>query len=106
LLYDEIKDMDRFANFKGARILGYCLHVLGLKVTDRHKGYQREFYPIQAAAVSWAKANYGKLLLDHPKVASVVLQGSLSFDADKKRFVKTYANDTEKEPVREFLDID
>lgn len=106
LLYNEIKDMNRFANFKGARILGYCLNILGLKLMDRHQGYQKEFYPLQAAAVSWTKANYKRLLADHPKVAQTCLQGSVSYDSVNHRLIKTYANETEKEPAHDFLDLD
>jgi hypothetical protein len=106
LLYGKIKEMDKFANFQGAHILGYCLNVLGLKLTDRHKGFQKEFYPLQAAALSWTKANYKKLLADHPKVAKACLQGTVSYDAEHHRLVKTYSNATEKEPVREFFELD
>jgi hypothetical protein len=41
LCYDEIKEMDDFPNFKGAKILGFCLHVLGLTPIDRHGRYQK-----------------------------------------------------------------
>lgn len=107
LLYEEIKEMDRlFPNFKGARILGYCLNVLGLELTNRHKGHRKEFYPLQAAALDWTKANYKRLLADHPKVAEACLQGSVTYDSDKHRLVKTYSNDTGKEPNRKYLDLD
>ncbi len=106
LLYDEIKEMDEFANFKGARVLGYCLNVLGLKAVDRHKSYQKEFYPLHAAVLAWTKANYKKLLADHPKVAQVCLQGSVSYDAAKHRLVKTYADEIKREPTREYLELD
>lgn len=105
LLYKEIKKMDRFANFKGARILGYCLNIFGLKLIDRHKGHGKEFYPLQATAISWTKANYKRLLVDHPNVAKACLQGSVSYDRENHRLVKTYAAATEKEPVHEFLDV-
>jgi hypothetical protein len=98
--------MDTFANFKGGRILGYCLHVLGLTLTDRHKGFHKEFYPLQAAALRWTKANFKRLLSDHPQVANACLEGSVSYDSDNRRLVNTYANATEKEPMREFLDLD
>jgi hypothetical protein len=106
LLYNEIKRMDQFANFKGARILGYCLHVLGLAPTNRHTGYHRECYPLQAAALGWAKANFKRLLADHPRVAKACLQGSVSYDSDTHRLVKSFENATEKEPQHEFLELD
>lgn len=105
LLYDEIKRMDEWANFKGARILGYCLHVLGLTLRDRHTGYQKEFYPLQLMALRWVKANFRKLLTDHPKVAQACLQGSISYDAEGHRLVQTYENAIGKEPQRFFFEL-
>lgn len=106
LLYSEILRMDEFANFKGARILGYCLNVLGLTRGSRYKSYSKEFYPLRAAAITWTKANYHRLLADHPKVAEACIQGSVTYDAEKHRLVKTYSNETRKEPNREYLDLD
>ena len=106
MIYDEIKKMDRFANFKGARLLGFCLNVLGLKLADRHRGFRREFYPLQAAAISWVKANYRVLLAEHPEVAEACLQGQISYDRDNHRLVQTYSDRTGKEPSREFLYLD
>jgi hypothetical protein len=105
LLFTEIKRMDHFANFKGAHILGFCLNVLGLKLIDRHNDYRKEFYPLQAAALRWTEANYLKLVADHPKVAEACLQGSISYDADNHRLVKTFSGATEPEPDRDYLNI-
>jgi hypothetical protein len=30
LLYDEVARMNEFANFQGAKIIGFCLNVMGL----------------------------------------------------------------------------
>jgi hypothetical protein len=106
LLYEEIARMGTFANFKGARILGYCLNVLGLTLNDRHKGYDKEFYPLRAAVLHWTKANYGRLVSDHPKVAETCLQGSISYDASKRQLVNTFGGELGKEPNRVRLDID
>jgi hypothetical protein len=106
LLYDDIMEMDRFANFQGAQTLGFCLNVLGLELTDRHSGFRKEFYPLQASALRWTKANYKRLLVDHPKVAETCLQGSVSYDAEKHRLVKTYSRETGKEPDRAYLELD
>lgn len=106
MIYDEIKRMDRFANFKGARLLGFCLNVLGLKLTDRHRGFRREFYPLQALGIRWVKANYRVLLAEHPEVAEACLQGQISYDRDNHRLVQTYSDRTGKEPSREFLYLD
>ena len=98
--------MDELVNFRGARLLGFCLNVLGLKLTDRHRGFQREFYPLQAASIGWVKANYRTLLAEHPEVAEACVQGRISYDHDNHRLVQTYSDRTGKEPNREFLYLD
>ena len=47
LLYDEILRMNGFPNFKGARILGFCLNVMGLMVAN--DGIHRESRALQKA---------------------------------------------------------
>jgi hypothetical protein len=106
LLYSEIKEMDKFANFKGARIIGYCLNVLGLSLVDRHKGFRKESYPLQAIVLRWIKANFHNLLANHPKVAATCIQGSIEYDAVRDRLSKTFSDETGKEPHREYLDLD
>ena len=106
LLYNEIVKMNTFANFKGARTIAYCLNILGLKLVDRHKGYPKEFYPLQAAVLFWVKKNYSRLLRDHPKVAKACLTGTLTYEPERHRIVKTYSNDTGKTPSTEALSID
>ncbi len=103
-LFDEIKEMDSFANFQGARALGFCLNVLGL--TPNRRGYGREWYPLSAMAVRWAKRNYLRLVRDHPHVAATCLQGSVTYDAVGKRLVKEFNNDTGKNRPREVLPLD
>jgi hypothetical protein len=106
LLYEEIKRMDKFANFRGARLIGYCLNVLGLTLVDRHNGFHKENYPLQAAVLMWTKKHYRKLLSEHPKVAQACLQGSVTYDSKHHRLVKTYGDDTGKEPKQEFLGLE
>lgn len=106
LIYAEIKEMDKFPNFKGARFLGYCLNVFGLTLVDRHKGFRRNVYPLQAAVLDWTKRNYRRLVTGDPKVAEACLQGAVTYDAENHRLVKTFSNATKKEPVCVFLKLD
>jgi hypothetical protein len=105
LLYDEIRGMDEWPNFKGAHALGFCLLVLGLSPIDRHKGHRKEDSPLQAVAARWASKNYARLLSDHPEVAAACLMGSVTYDNVGHRFVKTFADHTRKEPQREYLKV-
>ena len=50
LLYDEIADMRRFPNFKGAKILGFCLNVIGLTV--RQGNYDKDSRALQKALLA------------------------------------------------------
>jgi hypothetical protein len=106
LMFDEIKRMDEFPNFKGARILAYCLNVLGLNPGNRHDGYDRHDYPLRKLAHDWIKSNYRNLLENHPKVAEACLTFRVEYDAENHRLMKTYSDETRKEPNRSFLELD
>jgi hypothetical protein len=96
LLFDQLKELDRFPNFVGGHILGFCLNVLGLDAGRRDRTHLREEYPLRVCAIKWSKKNYTRLLENHPEVAKVCLQGSISYRADPPRLVKTYSNATKK----------
>ena len=105
-LYDEIKRMDEWGNFKGARILGLCLNVLGFS-GKRTRDYRREQSVLAGPVVAWTKRNYLRLVEDHPNVANACLHGSIEFDAANHQLVKTYSgNQTLKEPKRVYLKLD
>lgn len=105
LLFDEIKGMETFPNFKASKILGLCLNVLGLSEPDQ-KGYRRDERPLTQAVQSWAKRNYLRLVEVNPRVAEDCLSGSISFDAENQRLVKTFARGINLEPPKEYLDLD
>lgn len=104
LLYDEIKRLEDFPNFKSSRILGLCLNVLGLSVSGSQsdRGEKR----LRCAVLSWAKKNYLLLRKVHPPVAESCLIGSITFDNETNRLVKTYAQGLRLEPSREYLDLE
>jgi hypothetical protein len=104
LLFDEIKGMEEFPNYKGARVLGYCLNVLGL-TADRREGRDRDEYPLRIAVLNWTCRNYLKLVDKLPPVAEACLIGSITFDREHERLVKTYAQGLDVEPAREYLQL-
>ena len=89
ILYNEIRRMDEWGNFKGGRVLGYCLNILGIKLRDK-KGYRSEFYPLQKAVLDWTVNNYARLLEEHPNVAKVCLHGKISYDEETNSLTETY----------------
>lgn len=106
LIYSEIKRMDAFPNFKGARILGFCLNVLGLSLRDRHTGHRKEEYPLQSFVIRWTEKNYARLVANNPKVAAACLQGKMTYDEEKHKIIATFSNETGKNPKTSELQIE
>lgn len=88
LLYDEIAEMNRFPNFKGARILSYCLNVMGFAI--REKDYRPHSIALQKAVLSWTKKNFVWLHSYHPEIAEECLVDGITYDEKNQRLLKTY----------------
>jgi len=88
-LYDYVVSIEKLPNYQNARVLGFCLNVLGLRVHDR-KGYGKEAYPLAKSVQSWVRKNFAKLYSDFPDVAESALIGSITYDSAKNRLVQTY----------------
>lgn len=105
LLYNEIADMKRFPNFKGAKILGFCLNVMGLTV--RQSDYDKDSRALQKAVLAWTKKNYVWLHGYNPRVAEACLVDGMTYDADNRRLVRTYpAEGLRREPSHVYLGLD
>jgi len=107
LLYDEVCKLTRFSNYKGARVLGYCLYVLGVNATPRRNtAFPREAFALAKAVQSWARKGYLRMRAENKDVADAVLIGSLSFDEPKARLLKTYAKGLRHEAPTDYLQLD
>lgn len=107
LLYDEVAKMKTtgFPNFKGARILGFCLNVMGISVQDQV--YFRDSRPLQKAILSWTKKNYRWLHSENPRVAEACLVDGITLDLEHWRLVRTHpVEGLRREPIFEYLDLD
>jgi len=104
LLFDEIKEMERWPNYKGARILGFCLNVLGLSVGE--KEINERCYPLRKAVLNWTRKNYLAIVEENPDIAEYCLSGGVTFDSENRRLVKTYMRGTNREAPREYLNLD
>jgi hypothetical protein len=104
LIYNEIKEMERFPNFKGAKLLAFCLNVMGLKV-DR-PSIDKEYRPLHRALIAWTRRNYESLRAANLEVAEACLVDGISYDAEKRRLVRTYpAGGLRKVPSYVYLDV-
>jgi len=90
LIYNEIRTMDKFFNFRGAAYLGFCLNVLGLE-RKRNREYRQEEDSLRRAVLHWVQNNYCRMRTKSPKVAEACLHGSITFDAENLEFVNTYS---------------
>jgi hypothetical protein len=105
LVYDQIAKMSTFPNFQGARILRFCLNVMGLQII-KDKSF-RDSSALQKAVLSWTKENFASLYSYNPRVAEFCLVDGITYDAERHRIVKTYAADgLRREPVCVYLDVD
>jgi hypothetical protein len=100
VLYEKIKKLTHIPNHEGAKILGFCLQVLGFGVGSDKKNYGKGVYPLVKVVNSWTKKNYLSLRQKNIDVADSVLMGNLSFDAANNRLVKIY-----NKALPEYLDL-
>lgn len=104
LLYDEIVRLEKTPNFKSSRILGFCLNVLG-PIFRKDVNIYRETNALHKVVLAWTRKNYLKLTRDNPDVAESCLIGSITFDRETHRIVKTYRKGARLEVPKEYLEL-
>lgn len=105
LLYDEIAEMKRFPNFKGASILGFCLNVMGLTVRD--EDYYKDSLALQRAVLAWTRKNFVWLHGYNARVADACLVDGITFDEENQRLVRTSpVEGLRREPSYVYLELD
>ena len=103
-LYEEIKSIEKFPNFKNARYLGYCLNISGMALGP-HKRAGGD-YVFRKAIINWTKKHYLWMVQHSPKVANAVLIARLSFDPKDGVLVKTYEEGIREKAPQQFLKLD
>ncbi len=104
LIYNEVIRMNKFPNFKGARILSFCLNVMGL--CTRGGDSFRDSNGLHKAILAWTKNNYAALHTRNPRVAEACLINGITYEKENLRLVKTLPADglrTESEHI--YLDL-
>ena len=87
LIYNEIKEMNQFPNFKGANILRFCLNVMGINLGRQHVA---DMWALQKVILSWTKKNFVWLHSYNSSVAEACLPDGVTFEMKNSRLVKTY----------------
>jgi len=105
LIYDEVAEMKNLPNFKGAKILGFCLNVMGLTISDQD--YDHDSRALQKVILSWTRKNYAWLHSYSCRVAEACLVDGITYDAENLRLVKTYpAEGLRQEPRYVYFKVD
>lgn len=105
LLYDEVARMRTFPNFKGARVLGFCLNVMGFRV--RNEKSQRDSNALQKAILSWTKKNLAWLYAHNPRIVEACLVEGITYEPENLRLVRTYpAEGLRREPAVHYFQVE
>jgi hypothetical protein len=87
LLYKDVVDMNRVPNYQGARILSFCLNVMGLG--QGKEGYYNDSRALHKAILIWTRKNFARVHSFDPHVAEACLVDGMAFDAANHRIVRT-----------------
>jgi len=105
LLFDELVYMSRFPNFKGARILGFCLNVMGFVPSAGEDG--RDWRALHRVVLAWTQKHYAWLYEYNPRIAEACLVEGFTFDVESRRLVHTsQANGLRREPSYRYFDLE
>lgn len=88
LLYNDVVEMDRFPNYQGARILCFCLNVMGLE--QRQGDNYNDSRALQKAILIWTRKNFARVHNYDPHLAEACLVDGMTYDAANHRIVRTY----------------
>lgn len=87
LIYNEVTNLKTCPNFKSARILGFCLNVMGFEIRDQNN---HDYKALHKAILSWTKKNYSWLYFSNLGMAKECLVDSITYDAERLRLAKTW----------------
>ncbi len=97
--------METMPNYVGARVLAVCLNTMGFRLDHKvHKPAATR--ALKRLVLIWVRKNFLALHRDYPDVARACLGGTISFDQENSRLIKTYRGSLGNEPIREFLELE
>ncbi|WCF27543.1 hypothetical protein [Xylella fastidiosa] len=83
-----IDEMGCLRNFRGAKILRFCLNVLGLVVDQNNDTKHRR--ALHKAVLAWTKKHFVWLHSHHPRLAESCLGNHITYDAEHLRLAYTH----------------
>jgi hypothetical protein len=106
-LYEEIRSIERFPNYVNAQVLGFCLHVLGLRHGRRNVAFDRPTVPFREAVLAWTKRHYMAFrAATNDGVGEASLSGNITFDSRRRALVQTGFHGLHKQPPQHVFKLD
>jgi hypothetical protein len=96
--------MGEWPNFKGSRMLGMALNVMGLQ--DHGTNYEKPAKALQKAVLSWTKKHYARIAAESPRVAADCLVDGMVYEAEGPRLVKIGMQILDRPLSRTVLELD
>lgn len=105
MIFDEIKEMETIApNYKGARILGFCLNVMGF-APQKKENANKNYYALHKTVLLWTKKNFLKIHRFNPEIAKACLMGRIRFDQKNNTLVKEFLPNLSGNIPQEILEL-
>jgi hypothetical protein len=104
LLYDEIVQMKDFPNYKGAKILAFCLNVMGLRIHEKNS-LNVDSLALQKAVLSWTRKNFARLHTYNSRVMLAGFVENMSYNEAAQQIVKEYVAGLDREPPRDVFTV-
>ncbi len=104
LIFDELKEMEKFPNYQNARILRFLLNVMKWEVGKR-EDYPESEYPMRRMLIPWVQRNFLKVLHSAPEVARYCLTDDMVIDEFKFRLGKRHEKMLGREESWVYLDL-
>lgn len=90
MIYDETKDMERYVNYKSARVLGFVLYITSIFSKGDRAGRNYHERVLWRYLSGWFKKNMMKVYHSAPKVAEACMVGGMRFDPIERTITRDF----------------
>lgn len=91
LLFNEVNELSHLPNIRSARVLGFCLNVMGLRLSNYD--HSADSLALHKATLTWTAKNYATLFVHAPEIAKACLVETVTYDPRMYRLIKTYPSE-------------
>ena len=106
LLRHDIRQLTEFPNYKGSRILGLVLNMVGITGNLTRNDYGREVFQFGRWVRYWTRRNFQALWTANSEVADSVMTGHLSYDPTTNRIAYATKQAMRREHTIRYMDLD